>query len=231
VRIFECFLEAAPQKILQISIIIRQTRGITGFQVYAIVAALSSMTWALASYHRCIRFSQLDKRNISWNGTMAQVCWHFCVTLSRIIAIVIVSSEFLEWTLIALLCHVAVMFFWVFCFDRSPFCSQTRVHSAAFSLILGIVFIFTYILPKEGHTFYRYLFFYSICFVENVICVVLFYLYVPVTNYDQEGIYFYIHYLLLTTPVVGFLVGIVSMILYYKFLHPNILSLSDQILK
>lgn len=122
-------------------------------------------------------------------------------------------------TLVSFSVHAIVMGLWVFIFDRSPFCSNTWIHSLFFSLILGFVFIFNYILPKSRQTRYRYAIFYTICFLENIICVVLY------VNYsseeDKQEDYFLI---LCILSIVPFIVGVFFMILYYLWFHPNLVS-------
>lgn len=38
------------------------------------------MAWCLSVYHRYNRYSQGDKYNISTNGVILQLCWHFCIS-------------------------------------------------------------------------------------------------------------------------------------------------------
>lgn len=213
IRIFECFQEMAPQKILQLTIILK-TGQAKFHQISIIVIALFSMTWCLVSYYRCIRFYQQDKKQVSWFGTIAQCVWHFCISISRIVSISIMASIFPQYTLIACASHVFIMALWIMGFDRSPFCSTTILHTFLFSLVLGIVYVFSYILPKEGPTFYRYLVYYIICGIENVCCVLVFILY---SKLDE--IYVIVLSFLATFP---FVMGIFFMIIFYKYLHPNI---------
>ncbi|XP_062533957.1 XK-related protein 6-like [Armigeres subalbatus] len=224
VRIFECLLEAAPQKILQLTIVLSGEDRITWPQLLAIFGAITGIAWCMASYYRCIRFSQPDKRHISWLGTISQILWHFCVTMSRILAIAIVASIYPQYTLIACFLHSFTMTLWIFFFDRSPFCSSTMLHSFVFSLVLGVVFIFTYILPRVGRTFYRYLIYYSLCGTENLVCVIIYLCYVRNATIKES----YYLPLLSAAPIVLFMIGILSMVCYYKNFHPNIMSRRHQ---
>lgn len=111
------------------------------------------------------------------------------------------------------------MSIWIFVFDRSPFCSSTNVHSILFSLILGFVFVFNYILPKMTNTRYRFTIYYSICFVENVTCVVVYNL--CATTEEKNASYFLP---LCILSILPFLLGIGFMLLYYARYHPNVVS-------
>lgn len=137
-------------------------------------------------------------------------------------SIAAVASIFPKWTLISCSVHAMVMSLWIFLFDRSPFCSTSIFHSFAFSLILGMVFIFNYILPKVRKTRYRYAIFYSICFIENIICVYFFIHYS--SNYTMAKSYFN---LICVLALVPFVLGIIFMIIYYTKFHPNLIVRQD----
>lgn len=50
------------------------------FQMLSLASSIFSMAWCIASYHRCIRFSQIDKINISWIGSIVQSSWLLSIT-------------------------------------------------------------------------------------------------------------------------------------------------------
>lgn len=220
IRIIECFMDACPHKIIHMTAILQYGLHPTISQILSLSSAFTGFAWSLTAYSRCIRLAQADKRQLSFAGIGIQCVWHFCVTLARVLSIVLLASVFPVYTVIAIATHAFVMTLWVFLLDRSPFCSYTAFHSFGFSMIFGAVFIFTYILPKETKkTFSRYLFFYVLTGIENVAAIVIFILCSSLSTITVIAFS--------ALPIVSFLVGIGAMLLYYKFLHPNILSRRD----
>lgn len=220
IRIIECFLDACPHKVLHMTAILQSGLHPTFAQSLSLTLAFTGFAWSLAAYSRCIRLAQPDKRNGSLAGMAVQCIWHFCITFSRVISIVLLASVFPEYTVIGIISHAFLMTLWVFLLDRSPFCSYTVFHSFVFSMIFGTVYVFTYILPKDTKsTFSRYTFFYIVIGLENLIAVVVFIMFSTVSISIMT--------LLSVLPVLTFIVGLCAMICYYKFLHPNILSRRD----
>jgi hypothetical protein len=221
IRIIECFLDACPHKIIHMTAILNSGLHPTVAQLLSLTSAFSGFTWSMVAYQRCIRLAQPDKRQLSFAGMICQCVWHFCVTLARVVSIVLLVSVFPFYAVIGIASHALIMTLWIFLLDRSKFCSYTCCHSFAFSMIFGAVFIFTYILPKQTkNTFSRYLFFYSLTGIENLISIVIFIFYTTITVNA-------VIYAASILPIASFTFGIGAMIIYYKYLHPNILSRRD----
>lgn len=221
IRIIECFLDSCPHKIIHMTAILNAGFNPTIAQILSLSSAFGGFAWSMAAYQRCIRLAQPDKRQLSLAGILCQCVWHFCVTFARVVSIVLLASVFPIIAVIGIATHAFIMTLWVFQFDRSKFCSYTSFHSFAFSMIFGIVFVFTYILPRETkNTFSRYLFFYCLTGIENLISITIFVIYTTAVTIE-------VVYIISILPIVTFIFGIVAMIFYYKYLHPNILSRRD----
>lgn len=255
IRIFECYLEVAPQKCLQIYIMLRSASAadVTGMcvagcvfvtsdassnsifhcppvlQMLSIGSALVSMAWCIAAYHRAIRWSQVDKLKSTWCGTLCQWLGHFLIAVSRVLAIALLATGAgVAWTLVACTAHALLMAGWCVCCDRSPFCARTVVHSGAFALVLGAVFVFTYVLPRpRRRTARRFAAFYGLCGAENVAAVAVFVWRWRVLADSSGGGRGWLTdgwmvWGLGGMAVVPFALGVGCLVLYYVRFHPNV---------
>ena len=108
-----------------------------------------------------------------------------------------------------------------FCRDRrraphTPLTLRERIGSVMFASVFGVVYIFIYLNPSHGPTFFRHLLYYILCLVENLIACTL-WAFVATTEVTARW-YFE---LLISLCIIPFVIGSISMILYYKYFHPS----------
>lgn len=104
--------------------------------------------------------------------------------------------------------------------SNTNFCRQSKALECLFSAALGLVYIFNFMSVKEGPTRFYYLAFYPICFIQNITATAIwsleFYHLKPYVKLSKSTLY-----ILISVPVVSFLLGMIFMGIYYQFLHPN----------
>ncbi|XP_063307456.1 XK-related protein 4 [Pelobates fuscus] len=206
------FLESAPQLVLQLCIVV-QTRSLQALQGLTAAASLVSLAWALASYQKALRDSRDDKKPISYMAVIIQFCWHFFTIAARVITFALFASVFQLYFGIFIVLHWCIMTFWiVHC--ETEFCI-TKWEEIVFDMVVGIIYIFSWFNVKEGRTRCRLFIYYFVILLENTALSTLWYLYKAPQILDAFAIP------ALCVVFSSFLTGIVFMLMYYAFFHPN----------
>nr|XP_060631298.1 XK-related protein 4 [Anolis sagrei ordinatus] len=206
------FLESAPQLVLQLCIVV-QTRTLQALQGLTAAASLVSLAWALASYQKALRDSRDDKKPISYMAVIIQFCWHFFTIAARVITFALFASVFQLYFGIFIVLHWCIMTFWiVHC--ETEFCI-TKWEEIVFDMVVGIIYIFSWFNVKEGRTRCRLFIYYFVILLENTALSALWYLYKAPMISDAFAIP------ALCVVFSSFLTGIVFMLMYYAFFHPN----------
>ncbi|XP_030015400.1 XK-related protein 4 [Sphaeramia orbicularis] len=206
------FLESAPQLVLQLCIII-QTHKLQAVQGMTAAASLVSLAWALASYQKALRESRDDKKPISYLAVIIQFCWHFFTIAARVITFALFASVFQLYFGIFIVLHWCIMTFWiVHC--ETDFCIS-KWEEIVFDMVVGIIYIFSWFNVKEGRTRCRLFIYYLVILVENAALSTLWYLYRSPHTTDAFAVP------ALCVIFSSFLTGVVFMLMYYAFFHPN----------
>lgn len=219
-RLFECFLESAPQVVLQLFILSTLGRRVTLSEDWVTISAVSlsigSIGWSMVSYSHALRLCN-KRRGFSFCGYTFQVLYRLSMISSRIAALTLFTIEFRWWVILVVFIHWLAMIVWMtfegtsFCLHSNRLCKLSL--ERLFVAVMGIVYVFCFINIQEGTTRFRVMLYYLVFFVENSLLVTLWYL-----TRSQVGI------LEIGSTVItygGFVVGILSMLAYYKFFHPN----------
>lgn len=220
-RLFHCFLHASPQAILHLFILIQVARHpqhqstLQGYQGWAVMCALVSIAWSLTSYHRSVRFAREDKEKLSWQGSTIQFCWHLMGTASRVLALALLAAMYPAWMGTVILCHWCVMAAWLALGHHQTAVCSSRCEELMFSGVLGLAYILAFIAPRDGPTRYTYLAYYLVCFMENTGALVVW----CVGNSSAQNPSLY--YGTVVMQVLTFVLGIVFMLLYYRYFHPS----------
>jgi len=220
-RLFECFMESAPQLVLQLYIIMAKTPFdsvedpiAVFFQIATISTSVVSLAWALTTYNRSLRYAQVDKENIHLLGTAVLFLAHLFGISARVIALSVFASVYTWMVWAVCLGHWGLMAIWLW-LQKTAACSN-RTEEFFFCLILAVIHVFTFFNVKPDRTRFRYAFYYTVCFIENTSLVVLWWLKVV----DDPP---WFHYPALIGQISSFTLSVLLLVVYYKCLHPNLL--------
>lgn len=216
-RLFESFMESAPQLMLQVYIITRNypfddyEYWTAIVQVMSISSSLISISWSLVSYAKSLRISLSNKVPMTYWSIAVMFLWEFFSITARMIALALFTSAFVNQVGFVCLLHWAFMTLWIYTMQTN-FCN-TKWEELGFNAVLGVIFIFCYFNPVDTPTRYRYLLFYIFMFFENTIFM---HLWTRSSNYEQwiKSTAIYAHY-------ICFCLGIFLMLIYYRFFHPT----------
>ncbi|XP_064122049.1 XK-related protein 4-like [Macrobrachium nipponense] len=217
-RLFECFMEAAPQLVLQLyilSLVRKSEYGSKWMYVLSIgcITSLVSLAWGVTSHARGSRFTCLDKNNINLKGSVVLLLWHIFSIGARVIAMVLFASKFRLWLFVVCFAHWFLMVVWLMARRSLAHACSHKLGEVTLSFVLAAVYIFSFINEKEEPTKYKYIAYYIICEFENVIMVVLWLIYAnPDLWYYIPGAVFHF---------VSFFLAMVLMVAYYSFFHPT----------
>lgn len=221
-RLFESFMEAAPQLVLQVYILVSDHHHqdqphstlSSSLQGIAIASSLFSLAWSLCSYQRSLRYSLPAKRNLNLSATVTLFLWHLCSIAARVLAISLCASVYPMYVAAGCLAHWSLMTLWLI-WQQTEAC-YTRCEELLFDMVLGAVYIFTFFNVKDQPTRYKYALFYTVCGVEN--CALIAAWFVKADSrlwWHQPGI---------VAQLLLFSMSVLLMLAYYRFFHPSLSS-------
>ncbi|CAH1117179.1 unnamed protein product [Phaedon cochleariae] len=228
-RLFHCFLHAAPQAIIQLVILLTHVVhpekpmldiNVAVLQAWSVLVGLMSMAWSLTSYHRSVRYARDDKDKIKWGGILVAFCWQLMSALSRVLALSLLASIFPAWMGCVCALHWGVMSVWLALGQHQTAACNSRCDELLLSAALGLAYVLAFISPRDGPTRYVYLAYYLVCFMENTAALVVW----CVTNNSLDNPVLY--YGAAVGQVIAFLLAIVFLLIYYKCCHPSLMNRS-----
>ncbi|XP_072017104.1 XK-related protein 6-like [Amphiura filiformis] len=173
-RLFEAFLESAPQVVLQLYIMMA-TEDENTFTGISASVSLFSLCWAMVAYSKNHRKVRNDKNAMSIPGLLLQTIWRIGMISSRVMALVLFASFTQVYIFVFAAIHWFCMTIWVY-IQNTDFC-DSWVEERIFNGVIGVIYIFCFFNLKEGNSRFRVTLFYAIMFGENVILITVWYKY------------------------------------------------------
>nr|XP_019942954.1 PREDICTED: XK-related protein 9 [Paralichthys olivaceus] len=211
-KLFEAFLESAPQLLLQIYILLGHDEG-SVMQYLSMAFSFFNLAWALVDYRRCLRRSLHHIREMpSGLPTAIYLLYKLCT----------ITSHILSFSLLLILSSysaVALVLFWLLMTTfthllHTNFCSSKGLE-LLYQAVIGVILTFTFFNVKGQDTKVLMTIYYIFHFLLNIMAPVMLALLKP----ELQTAPFLL-------PVVGLIaggsvLGLVSLTLYYLFLHPR----------
>ncbi|XP_076082157.1 XK-related protein 6-like isoform X2 [Mytilus galloprovincialis] len=217
-RMFEAFLESAPQLVLQIYIILTETQNDNLLMQIVRVAAMFGswvgVSWTLVSYHKALRASHnIKEQGLSFCGVIFYYIWRACEVAPRTIVLALFAAQFRIQMLIAIGIHWITMTIWLGC-QKQEMMNKNSRDKWIFNIVFGYVLIFCFQNVQEGQTRYRAMFYYFVTFSENIIMLIL---WAYFTQHKSE--WFYLAAIGTVTSLM--VIQIIIQLLYYRLIHPS----------
>lgn len=213
-RLIHAFCEAAPMLLIQLYLIWLKPSSteVTDLNLVSTVLSLFSVCWALASFSKNVRRRNIHKLVLTWLGVIFQFFWRLGTVSSRVVVLTVYATLYHYWVFLVIILHWLTMFLWLIS-PKNVFHGEaiSLKKKTMYSMLIAFVYIFCYINLQEINARQKMLAFYVTMFLENSLLMAVF-LFLRGKS----------EWFLSTSVIVawgGFLLGIIFMVLYYKFFH------------
>lgn len=151
-------------------------------------------------------------------GVVLQFFWRYFTIGTRVLAMALFASVFTWYIFIFCGIHYVIVFTWILLQNTSFFLDENNKRKPCaeflFDIVVAWIHLYCFFNVKEGHTRIRYIIFYTIVYVENLILTFSWFI-----KTQTDDLPYHTPALLLV--VIGFWVGMFFMLLYYLRFHPN----------
>ncbi|KAK3084466.1 hypothetical protein FSP39_013985 [Pinctada imbricata] len=234
IRMFDAFLESAPQLVLQIYVTFTEKEidndpHIRIIRTVAMFASWAAVSWSVTSYYNALRKS-LDaevkdsiesksesrcsiQREGSIRGSIGYCAYRAYEIGPRIVAIAMFASQFTYFVFAFFIFHWTAMLIWLTCYQKVDFYERWR-DNFLFVFVVGFVQIFAFINVGEGSSRFRAIFYYVIFYIENAVFLTLWVL-------CPSGLAPWTFYVGCAVVPAGFMLHIVFQLLFYVMCHPK----------
>ncbi|KAK7089436.1 XK-related protein 6-like [Littorina saxatilis] len=215
-RLFEACLEAAPQLVFQLYVMVVNRPPIQGMEgvwrILTVVTSWLSLAHTLTAFTKSRRNSSDDDcyRPSTVRHQAFDFLWRLAETGGRVLCIALFASVFQFWLLAVLIPHGLIMACWQFLQERDG-----SVISLLEYLVYAYVFQFCFINNYSGgYSRIQYLVFYVLFYAESFAMLGLWYWFTP---YDGE----WFHLWGLVAGLASLPLHVLLQLFYYKCCHPN----------
>ncbi|XP_013927101.1 PREDICTED: XK-related protein 8 [Thamnophis sirtalis] len=212
-RLFEAFLESAPQLILVIYIILR-TNQAEIFQVLGICTSFVCITWSLLDYHQALRSFLRDKHKLAFPSSVLYFLWNFLLMCPRVLSLALFAVVFSYYIFLHFLVIWLVMLLWVSLQETDLM--EHANFEWFYRATVAVILYFCWFNVAEGKTRHRSAIYHTFLILDSGILIVSWWWYRIPSSWDSQ-----LCPVLLAALVCNPL-GIFLKCVYYKWFHPSV---------
>ncbi|XP_037613219.1 XK-related protein 5b isoform X2 [Sebastes umbrosus] len=210
-RLFEALVVTLPQTLLQTYVLICTDIGIKSPASVCFVVCLLSLAWALVLYARACSLIRPGHLQMTPAAILCRLLWRVSMLGSRFAVLMLFTRIFKQWILGVIGVHWLGATFWIVSQQSDIIRSTSRWR--IFNLFLGAIHIFLFLNVKYGQSRYRMAGFYLAMFLENAFLLLASSWLFTMVSWHTVGIP--------AAAFCSFLIGVIALVLYYRFLHPK----------
>ncbi|XP_042562584.1 XK-related protein 5-like [Clupea harengus] len=209
--LLETLLVSLPQTLLLSYIICGTEEGLLSPVSLSCGLCLLSLSWGLVLYSRACSLLRPGHVSMPPAAIVCQLIWRASMLGARITSLVYFTRVFTWWVCGVIGFHWLIASFWLVS-QQTDICRGTGLWRL-FNCIMGALHVFFFLNVKDGPSRFRMAAFYVVMLLEN------FALLLSASDILSEASW---GSLCIPTAVLcSFLIGVISMTVYYRFLHPK----------
>ncbi|XP_003212544.2 XK-related protein 8 isoform X1 [Meleagris gallopavo] len=212
-RLFETFLENAPQLAVLLYSVLRSNKAEPS-QGMGICTAFLCVTWSLLDYHQSLRSFLQDKYEMGWGSSVIYFLWNLFLLCPRILALALFALLWPYGVAVHFLLVWLAMFLWVSLqgtdFMESPGPEQL------YRAMVAVILYFSWFNVAPGRTLHRSIIYHSFILVDSTLLTLAWLWGRP----PEEQHPFLIPVLCAALPC--YFLGLLLRVTYYRWLHPNV---------
>ncbi|KAH0631284.1 hypothetical protein JD844_005565, partial [Phrynosoma platyrhinos] len=218
-RLFETFLESAPQLTLVLYIILH-TSKVEIFQILGICTSFFCIAWALLDYHQSLRSFLQEKYKLDFLSSVLYFLWNFLFVCPRILSLALFAVLFPHYIFLHFLGIWSAMFLWV-SLQGTNLMEDT--FEWAYRSVVAVILYFCWFNVAAGKTCHRSAIYHTFILLDNIILSGSWLWYNDPLSMDSH----LVHILFAALPC--YILGILLRGIYYKYFHPTVQPASPSI--
>ncbi|XP_062996856.1 XK-related protein 8 [Elgaria multicarinata webbii] len=211
-RLFETFLESAPQLTLALYIILHTSKAEI-FQVLGICTSFLCIAWALLDYHQSLRSFLQDKHKLGFLSSVLYFLWNFLLVYPRVLSLALFTVLFPSYIFLHFLGIWSAMFLWVW-LQGTDF-MEHAAFEWLYRAVVAVILYFCWFNVAEGKTRHRSAIYHTFLLLDSVLLAVSWLCNNVPLSWDSHVVH------ALLAALLCYFLGILLRGVYYKYFHPT----------